>query len=105
MLNADSWDTRRGGHASSLPRMTDMFDHAPQVWTAGCLRRALGGLPDGTPLHIGVAETASNAHDLWIGPGLDAEGVPSRVIDFWSSSRPTLHRRSGRYARAGDSPR
>ncbi|MER5217812.1 hypothetical protein ABT063_46755, partial [Streptomyces sp. NPDC002838] len=31
----------------------------------------------------------SNAHDLWIGLGLDAKGVPSRVIDFWSSSRPT----------------
>lgn len=33
----------------------------------------------------------SNAHDLWIGLGLDAKGVPSRAIDFWSSSRPTLH--------------
>lgn len=43
---------------------------------------------------------ASNAHDLWIGLELDTKGVPSRVIDFWSSSRPTSHRRSGRHARA-----
>lgn len=36
--------------------MTDTFDHAPQVWTAGQLRRALEGLPDETPLHVGVAD-------------------------------------------------
>jgi hypothetical protein len=43
---------------------------------------------------------SSNAHGLWIGIGLGAQGVPSRVIDFWSSSRPTLHRRPGRHDRA-----
>ena len=49
-------------------------------------------------------EKASNAQDLWIGLGRgasrNAEGVPSRVIDFWSSSRPALARGSGRHARA-----
>ncbi|WP_373420217.1 class I SAM-dependent methyltransferase [Streptomyces sp. NBRC 110465] len=49
---------------------------------------------------VRTTDLESNAHDLWIGLGLDAKGVPSRVIDFWSSSRPTLHRRSGRHARA-----
>ncbi|MEV7856241.1 DUF6225 family protein [Streptomyces sp. NPDC088183] len=36
--------------------MNDVFDHAPQVWTAAQLRGALKGLPDDTPIHIGVAE-------------------------------------------------
>ncbi|MEO3977885.1 DUF6225 family protein [Streptomyces sp. CAU 1734] len=36
--------------------MADTFDHFPQVWTAGRLREALAGLPDDTPIHIGVAD-------------------------------------------------
>ncbi|MGW2182860.1 DUF6225 family protein [Streptomyces sp. NPDC001732] len=36
--------------------MTDVFDHAPQVWNAAQLREALKDLPDDTPIHIGVAE-------------------------------------------------
>ncbi|MCX4736932.1 DUF6225 family protein [Streptomyces sp. NBC_01363] len=36
--------------------MTDVFDHAPQVWNAAQLREALKYLPDDTPIHIGVAE-------------------------------------------------
>ncbi|MFD7499290.1 DUF6225 family protein [Streptomyces sp. NPDC059832] len=36
--------------------MTDVFDHAPQVWNAAQLRAALKDLPDDTPIHIGVAE-------------------------------------------------
>ncbi|MCX5115317.1 DUF6225 family protein [Streptomyces sp. NBC_00378] len=36
--------------------MTDVFDHAPQVWNAAQLRAALEGLPGDTPIHIGVAE-------------------------------------------------
>ncbi|WP_331754152.1 DUF6225 family protein [Streptomyces sp. NBC_00826] len=36
--------------------MTDVFDHAPRVWNAAQLRAALEGLPDDTPIHIGVAE-------------------------------------------------
>ncbi|WP_406486585.1 DUF6225 family protein [Streptomyces sp. NBC_01563] len=34
--------------------MTDVFDHAPQVWNAAQLREAIKGLPDDTPIHIGV---------------------------------------------------
>ncbi|MER7922395.1 tyrosine-type recombinase/integrase, partial [Streptomyces sp. NPDC096057] len=67
-------------------------------------RRAVkqAGLPDRTRFHdlkhfytttLGSSgkhdPKTSNAHDLWIGLGLSAKGVPSRVIDFWSSSRPT----------------
>ncbi|MFE7404167.1 DUF6225 family protein [Streptomyces sp. NPDC057557] len=36
--------------------MTDVFDHAPQVWNAAQLREALKDLPDDTPIHIAVAE-------------------------------------------------
>ncbi|MCX5166243.1 DUF6225 family protein [Streptomyces sp. NBC_00264] len=36
--------------------MTDVFDHTPQVWNAAQLREAIKDLPDGTPIHIGVAE-------------------------------------------------
>ncbi|MGW3498747.1 hypothetical protein [Streptomyces sp. NPDC001020] len=32
-------------------------------------------------LAVSTAENWSNAQDLWIGLGLDAKGVPSRVID------------------------
>ncbi len=50
----------------------------------------------------GEAPILSNAQDLWIGLGKgasrNAEGVPSRVIDFWSSSMPALARGSGRHA-------
>ncbi|MFD5417356.1 transposase family protein [Streptomyces sp. NPDC127069] len=46
----------------------------------------------------------SNAPGLWIGLGRGAsriaEGVPSRVIGFWSSSGPALQGGSGRHARA-----
>ncbi|MFE7131369.1 DUF6225 family protein [Streptomyces sp. NPDC057638] len=35
---------------------TETIEHTPQVWTAGRLREALAGLPDETPLHIGVAD-------------------------------------------------
>ncbi len=42
----------------------------------------------------------SNAQDLWIGLGRGAsrkaEGVPSRVVDFWSSSRPAFAARVGK---------
>ncbi|MFF3343675.1 DUF6225 family protein [Streptomyces flavidovirens] len=36
--------------------MADMFEHTPEVWTAAKLRDALSGLPDATPIHIGVAD-------------------------------------------------
>ncbi len=36
--------------------MAEMFDHNPQVWTAGRLRAVLAGLPEETPIHIGVAD-------------------------------------------------
>ncbi|WP_405787210.1 DUF6225 family protein [Streptomyces sp. NBC_00029] len=36
--------------------MADMFEHAPQVWTAGQLRSALTEVPDETPVHVGVAD-------------------------------------------------
>lgn len=36
--------------------MSDTFEHAPEVWTAGRLRTALTGLPDATPIHVGVAD-------------------------------------------------
>ncbi|ATZ22571.1 DUF6225 family protein [Streptomyces lavendulae] len=49
--------------------MADMFDHAPQVWTAARLRAALADLPDETPIHIGVAD----------GPG-DFEGYGEYVL-------------------------
>ncbi|KJY30027.1 MULTISPECIES: DUF6225 family protein [unclassified Streptomyces] len=49
--------------------MADMFDHNPQVWTAGRLREALAALPDETPIHIGVAD----------GPG-DFEGYGEYVL-------------------------
>ncbi|MFF4099527.1 DUF6225 family protein [Streptomyces sp. NPDC001903] len=49
--------------------MADMFDHNPQVWTAGRLREVLAGLPDETPIHIGVAD----------GPG-DFEGYGEYVL-------------------------
>ncbi|MFD8262125.1 hypothetical protein ACFV19_25090 [Streptomyces griseoluteus] len=56
-----------------------------------------------------IMQAQSNAQDLWIGLGRgasrNAEGVPSRVIDFWSSSRPALQRGSGRHARAERSQR
>ncbi|MFD4246010.1 DUF6225 family protein [Streptomyces sp. NPDC058525] len=40
--------------------MADTFEHAPQVWTAGRLRSALAGVPDDTPIHIGVADEPGN---------------------------------------------
>ncbi len=46
-----------------------MFDHNPQVWTAGRLREVLAALPDETPIHIGVAD----------GPG-DFEGYGEYVL-------------------------
>ncbi|MFE3995682.1 DUF6225 family protein [Streptomyces goshikiensis] len=49
--------------------MADMFDHNPQVWTAVRLREALAGLPDETPIHVGVAD----------GPG-DFEGYGEYVL-------------------------
>jgi hypothetical protein len=49
--------------------MADMFDHKPQVWTAGRLREVLAALPDETPIHIGVAD----------GPG-DFEGYGEYVL-------------------------
>ncbi|MFD4243623.1 DUF6225 family protein [Streptomyces sp. NPDC058525] len=36
--------------------MAEMFDHVPQVWTAGQLRNALTAVPDETPIHVGVAD-------------------------------------------------
>ncbi|MEV6951159.1 DUF6225 family protein [Streptomyces sp. NPDC051183] len=36
--------------------MADTFEHTPEVWTAAKLRDALSGLPDETPIHIGVAD-------------------------------------------------
>ena len=36
--------------------MADTFDHTPQIWTAGHLRAALSGLPDDTPVHVGIAD-------------------------------------------------
>ncbi|MFI1170731.1 DUF6225 family protein [Streptomyces melanogenes] len=36
--------------------MTDTFEHNPRVWTAARLREALQGLPDETPIHVGVAD-------------------------------------------------
>ncbi|MFD6469656.1 DUF6225 family protein [Streptomyces goshikiensis] len=36
--------------------MADMFDHVPQVWTAGQLRSALTAVADETPIHVGVAD-------------------------------------------------
>ncbi|MEL5957127.1 DUF6225 family protein [Streptomyces sp. NPDC058322] len=36
--------------------MTDVFEHAPQVWNAAQLRDALKDLPDDAPIHIGVAD-------------------------------------------------
>ncbi|MEU6864539.1 DUF6225 family protein [Streptomyces sp. NPDC046876] len=36
--------------------MAEMFDHNPQVWTAGRLREVLAALPEETPIHIGVAD-------------------------------------------------
>ncbi|MEU9177157.1 DUF6225 family protein [Streptomyces sp. NPDC048550] len=49
--------------------MAEMFDHNPQVWTAGRLREVLAALPDETPIHIGVAD----------GPG-DFEGYGEYVL-------------------------
>ncbi|MFB7836231.1 DUF6225 family protein [Streptomyces sp. NPDC056056] len=43
--------------------MSEMFDHAPQVWTAGQLRSALTAVPDETPVHIGVADRPGNFVD------------------------------------------
>ncbi|MDJ0386226.1 DUF6225 family protein [Streptomyces sp. G-G2] len=40
--------------------MTDTFEHAPQVWTAGRLRSVLAGLADDTPIHVGVADAPGN---------------------------------------------
>jgi hypothetical protein len=37
----------------------------------------------GRGFKAGSPQYGSNAHDLWIGLGLDAKGVPSRVIGFW----------------------
>ncbi|MEY9997203.1 hypothetical protein ABIE67_009235 [Streptomyces sp. V4I8] len=63
------------------------------AWS-GCL--FVPGLVEGAEFEHGAqdvdAAAGSNDHDLWIGLGMDAKGVPSRVIDFWSSSRPTLRR-------------
>nr|BAD05868.1 hypothetical protein [Streptomyces garyphalus] len=49
--------------------MADMFEHAPQVWTAARLREALAELPDETPIHVGVAD----------GPG-DFDGYGEYVL-------------------------
>ncbi|MEV7238153.1 DUF6225 family protein [Streptomyces sp. NPDC051020] len=35
--------------------MTDIFEHAPQVWNAAQLREALKDIRDDVPIHIGVA--------------------------------------------------
>ncbi|MFI9082138.1 DUF6225 family protein [Streptomyces sioyaensis] len=52
--------------------MTDTFEHAPRVWTAGQLRNALGSVPDDAPVSVGVAD----------GPG-DLNGYSTYVlVDF-----------------------
>lgn len=49
--------------------MADMFDHTPQVWTAGQLRSALAAVPDETPVHVGVADRPgdfANGYDEFV---------------------------------------
>ena len=68
------------------------------VLTASELKPVLRSLAEqkvmARPLRMPSYQTLG---DLWIELG---RGVPSRVIDYWSSSRPTLARRLGRHARA-----
>ncbi|MEV6146396.1 DUF6225 family protein [Streptomyces sp. NPDC051992] len=62
--------------------MTDVFDHAPQVWNAAQLRQALAGLPDDTPIHIGVAEDPGNFGGYREGVLVDAH----RVENWWPAT-------------------
>ncbi|MFJ1900488.1 DUF6225 family protein [Streptomyces sp. NPDC088115] len=55
--------------------MADTFEHAPQVWTAGQLRKALDGLPDDTPIHMGIAEDPGDFDGYRNGVLVDAHHV------------------------------
>jgi hypothetical protein len=55
--------------------MADTFDHNPQVWTAGRLRQVLAGLPDETPIHIGVADAPGDFEGYGEYVLVDAEPV------------------------------
>ncbi|MCB5167762.1 DUF6225 family protein [Streptomyces bambusae] len=55
--------------------MADTFEHQPQVWTAGRLRQALAGLPDETPIHIGVADSPGDFEGYGEYVLVDAEPV------------------------------
>ncbi|MEU3656443.1 DUF6225 family protein [Streptomyces sp. NPDC032161] len=55
--------------------MTDVFDHAPQVWNAAQLRDALKDMPDDAPIHIGVAEDPGDFDGYREGVLVDAHQV------------------------------
>lgn len=90
------------------PKGTKGFVVLPRRWkverTIGWCMNARRNARDyeRLPQHSEAHLNWSNAQDLWIGLGKGAlrnvEGVPSRVIDFWSSSMPALARGSGRHA-------
>ncbi|MGW2845382.1 DUF6225 family protein [Streptomyces sp. NPDC001274] len=66
--------------------MTDTFEHAPKIWTAGQLRDALRGIPDDAPIHIGIAEDPGDFDGYRDGVLVDAH----QVENWWpaTASRP-----------------
>lgn len=71
--------------------MTDTFEHAPRVWTAGQPRDALSSVPHHTPMGIGVAD----------GPG-DFDGYSHYVLVNLEAVE--SERAGGRHGAAGTRP-
>ncbi|MCY0918504.1 DUF6225 family protein [Streptomyces sp. H27-G5] len=62
--------------------MADTFEHTPQVWTAGRLRSVLAGLPDDTPIHVGVADAPGDFDAYGEFVLVDAEPVEVDLTDL-----------------------
>ncbi|MEU9416880.1 DUF6225 family protein [Streptomyces sp. NPDC051000] len=62
--------------------MADTFEHTPQVWTAGRLRAVLAGLPDDTPIHVGVADAPGDFDAYGEFVLVDAEPVEVDLTDL-----------------------
>ncbi|MEV6165726.1 DUF6225 family protein [Streptomyces sp. NPDC052052] len=62
--------------------MTDVYEHAPQVWNAAQLREALKDLPDDAPIHIAVAQDPGDFDGYREGVLVDAE----QIEKWWSAT-------------------
>ncbi|MGI5447205.1 DUF6225 family protein [Streptomyces sp. CA-243310] len=81
--------------------MADTFEHTPQVWTAGRLRSVLAGLPDDTPIHVGVADAPGDFDAYGEFVLVDAEPVEVDLADLTDLNDPS-HFADSDPSRGGD---